>query len=139
MPQLIIIRKRSWMHRKQKVQLIAGEQVLAEMGNGEQQTITLAAGQHQLQASMSLYRSRPITIQLNEGEKPKIEISVPRWLQISDIVAAAIVAIYFSLKILGNMENLGILPPLVLSLAAVYLILNFTVVRKNYFSLTVTH
>ncbi|MBN2805913.1 MAG: hypothetical protein JXR22_04585 [Prolixibacteraceae bacterium] len=137
MAQLNIKRQSSWMHRKQIVQLLCNNQVLAEIANGEQKHSDLAAGQHVLQASMSLYRSRKLTVNLHEGESLKVVIAVPRWLQISDIVAAAIVAIYFTLKIFGNMEGLGILPPIVLSLAAVYLIMNFTVVRKHYFTLKV--
>jgi hypothetical protein len=135
MAQLNIKRQNSWMHRKQSVQLLCNEQVLAEIANGEQKQSELLAGHYTLQARMSFYRSRKLTIHLKEDETLSVVIAIPRWLQISDIVAAAIVAIYFTLKIFGNMESLGILPPLVLSLAAVYLILNFTVVRNHYFTL----
>jgi hypothetical protein len=135
MAQLNIKRQNSWMHRKQSVQLLCNEQVLAEIANGEQKQSELLAGHHTLQARMSFYRSRKLTIHLKEDEPLSVVIAIPRWLQISDIVAAANVAIYFTLKIFGNMESLGILPPLVLSLAAVYLILNFTVVRNHYFTL----
>lgn len=137
MAKLIIKRANSWVHKKQSICIFCDNEYKDCVKNNENKIFELTEGMHTVAVKMTSYLSKPIQVNLKNDQPTTIELLIPKWIIFGDILSAAIVALYLTMRLLTDITPFSSVTPIILAFVAIYMIYNIIFVRKRYFRLNI--